>query len=588
MAEPVGLLQQIDPEVEMLRLNKESGYNYRQRRQDDWLENYTLSRDKVTINRLTQRQSVNIPMMKTVLRTILKEVDDMPVMYFENLDNDKQAEIFQNEYWTITGDENKFELQDIVDKKQILSFGRTFDQWQIVDGKIKMVVQDPQDLLVSRYTDPFNLHTSRFLTHTHIFVPLSYLETNSDYDQREVADLKRWFASEQGIIKSASNLTMMVEKNQKMAEMGVPDVDSPVLGETYVELSLNFVFRNKETRKGQEFKDQIFLYVDAENMKILMKKPLEEVIGTTQDNFWQKTYPYNSWADDLERQDFWSDGVADIVRTPNKVLNSWFSQMVENRTMRNFGMHYYNSSVEGFTPSTFNPIPWGWYGVPGKPSDVLQKVDIPDLSESLDEMNFLITMVEKASGATATQQGVQTQRKITLGEVELALAEAKERAKGMSKFYTQVWKERGLMFLKLIEAGSNKLDAVKIYKKGKSTDQIFSREIAPKDWMTQSGYRVKIWNQDERNAKNTQNLEKMSAVKANMPDNPKVDEVYKRKLVEFADFTPEEINDVMSFEQTKREMLASNPMMGGMVGQPGQQMPQQQSQVPVMPNQITQ
>ncbi len=69
----------------------------------------------------------------------------------------------------------------------------------------------------------------------------------------------------------------------------------------------------------------------------------------------------------------------------------------------------------------------GWYGVPGKPSEVLQKVDIPDLSESLDEMNFLIEMIEKATGATATQQGVQTKKQITLGEIQLALGEAKAR-----------------------------------------------------------------------------------------------------------------------------------------------------------------
>ena len=222
--------------------------------------------------------------------------------------------------------------------------------------------------------------------------------------------------------------------------------------------------------------------------------------------------------------------------------------------------------------------------MPGKPQDVLQKVDIPDLSESLDEMNFVIEMVEKASGATATQQGVQTQRQITLGEVQLALAEAKERVKGMSKFYTQVWKERGLMFLKLIEAASDKLDSVKIYKKGRNTDEIYSKEIAPKDWMTKSGYRVKVWSQDEKNAETTEELQKINAVKMNMPDNPKVDEVYKRKLVEFAGLTPDEINEIMEYEEQKREAMLNQPLLGGMPGQPGLPMPQQQAQ-PAMPNQ---
>lgn len=569
-----------DPELEMLRLNKESGFTYRLRRQEDWLENYMLYRDKVIINRLTQRQSVNLPLMKQTIRTLLKDVDDMPNLFFQNLDNDKQAEVFKNEYWKWTVEQNHMDLQDIVDKRQVFLFGRGFDQWQVINGMVKMTVQDPEDIAVSRYVDPFNLHSARFLTHTHIFVPLSSLRFNPDYEQTEVTELMKWFATKQGIVKAAENQQMLIEKNKKMEAMGVPDVDSPILGETYVELSMHFVVRDKEERKGQVFEDQLFLYVEAENERKLMKKPLEEVIGATRDHFWQTHFPYNSWADDLERQDFWSDGIADMVRTPNKVLNSWFSQLVENRTLRNFGMHYYNNAMtaEGFSPNTFNPIPWGWYGIPVptgmRIADAIQKVDIPDLSESMDEMTFLLSMVEKASGATATQQGVQTERTVTLGEVQLALGEAKERIKGMSKFYTPAWQERGQMFVKLVEAAGDKLDAVRLHKKGRNTDNLYSRDVGPGDWMTKSGYVCKVWSQDEKRDQDTQKLQKLNAAKTFMPDNPKLDEIYQRKLLEFSDLTPEEINEVMEYERQKKEMLISQqammpgaPGMGGMGGQ---------------------
>ena len=114
-----------NPELDLLKLNKESGFNYRERRQADWDENYQLYRDKVIINRLTQRQSVNLPMMKTAIQTLLKDVDDMPVLYFENLDNDKEAQVFKNEYWKYTSEINKMEIQDIVDKKQQFLYGRS-------------------------------------------------------------------------------------------------------------------------------------------------------------------------------------------------------------------------------------------------------------------------------------------------------------------------------------------------------------------------------------------------------------------------------------------------------------------------------
>ncbi len=563
-----------NPELTLLRLNKESDYNYRQRRHSDWDENYQLYRDKVVINRLIQRQSVNLPIMKMAIQTLLKNIDDMPVLYFQNLDNDKEAEIFKNSYWDYTSIHNKMEIQDIIDKKQQFLYGRTYDQWQIVDGKVKMTVQDPMDILVNRYADPSDINTSRELIHTHIFVPLSDLEKNPDYDQEAVARMKTWYATEQGLIKVASNQKMLADKNKKMSDMGVPDIQNPILGETYVELTLHFVYRQE---KGKE--EQLYLFVEVDDMEILMRKPLEEVIGTTKDHFWRNHFPYVSWAGDVERQDWCSDGVSDIVRTSNKVLNSWFSQLVENRTLRNYGMNYYDSTIEGFTPSTFNPIPFGWYPLPGKPQDVFQKVDIPDLSESLDEMKFVIEMTDRATGATATQQGVQTQRQVTLGEVQMMLGEAKERTKAMSKFYTQAWKDRGLIFIKLIEAASDKLDAVEVHKEGRNTSDIYTKTISPKDWMTKSGYIVKVWSQDEKKTQDTDSLEKLNAVKLNMPDNPKLTEIYQRKLLEFADLTPDEVNQIMEFESKKAEMMAGmmNPMGQPMVQPQPQQQPQLQA-----------
>src|SRR3990167_9794612 len=193
-----------DPQLGVLLRDKESAYNYRQRRHTVWDEIYELYRDKVTINRLTQRQSVNLPLMKLVIATLLKDIDDMPVLYFENLDNDKEAETFKNEYWKYTSEQNSMEIQDIVDKKQMGLFGRTFDQWQVVDGRIVMDTQDTMDIYLDRFMNPYDLHTSRFLIHTHIFKPISYLEKNPDYDKEAIKRLKEWHATDQGIIKTAA------------------------------------------------------------------------------------------------------------------------------------------------------------------------------------------------------------------------------------------------------------------------------------------------------------------------------------------------------------------------------------------------
>lgn len=563
----------ISDEMQMLLNNKKSGYNYRERRHDQWNETYTLYRDTVITDRLVQRQTVNVPLMKQTIRTLLKDIDDMPVLYYENRDNDLQAEQFKNEYWNLTIEENNLELQDIVDKRQVLLFGRSFDQWQIVDGKIKVTIQDPMDILVDRYCDPTSIDSSRFLIHQHIFTPLSIIERNEDYDQEAVARLKSWHATKLGLLKAKSNEESLTDKNKKMQDMGLEDVDSPILGETIVELTVHQVWR----AEGDE-EEQIWMYVEADDREILMKKPLEKVIGKTKDNFWRYHYNYCTWADDVERQDFWSDGVGDIVRQPNKLLNVFMSQEAENRTLRNFGMHYYNAK-NGFNPNTYQPRPFGFYGVPGNPKDLIQKVDIPALNGNLDTMNFIIGMTEKATGATATQQGEIQSRQVTLGEVRLALGEAKERVKGISKFYTPAWKRRGLIFTKLIEAGAEKLDAVKIYKKGKNTNEIYGREISPKDWMTKSGFTCKIWTQEEKNSQDTDALQKMNLAKTIMPDNPKLDEIHKRKILEFADLTPEETNQVMDYERQKQEKLA-------VAGLPGQEPPMSGLPAPEAPGQL--
>jgi hypothetical protein len=559
----------ITPTMRMLQLNKQSGYNWKYRRFQQWLENYEFYRDTIQTNRLTQRQNVNIPIMKQTIRTLLKDVDDMPVLYFENLDNDKQAEIFKNEYWKEMVICNNMEIQDIIDKRQVFLFGRSFGQWQIVDGKVKWTVLDPMDILIDRYADPSDINSTRWLIHNHIFVPLVKLQQNKIYNQEIIREMAAWYKSEEGLKKVSDNEDLLNEKNQRMTDMGVLDANSPVLGETICELSLHFVRRNTDA-SGKEIEEQYYLYVEIDNQRIIFEAPLEEVIGKTKDNYWRTHIPYDTWADDVEKLDFWSDAVADVVRQNNKVVNTWYSQLVENRTMKSFGMRFFDATNDSFQPQTWQPMPFGFYGVPGKPSDIMQDMTIPDLADSMADMEFVMNINEKATGATAAQQGVQEQKQTTLGEVQLDLKEAKERIKGMSKFYTKAWLDRGMIFVKLLEAAPDKIDAMTVFRKGRNTDNIFSRDIAPEDWYSKLGYNVKVWSQEDRDNQNFNSLQKMNYSRSLMPQNQKLNEIAQRKSLEFAELKPDEINEVMEEEQRLRqEQAAMMQMMGAAGGMPG-------------------
>lgn len=532
---------------------KLSGFNWQKRRHADWTENYTLFRDKVIINRLTQRQSVNVPLMKQSIKTILTKIDDFPDVVFENLSNDKQKELFFQECWYDTVRTDKLEIKDIIDKKQVCLYGRSFKKLNIMNGRFTVSIEDPFDILVDRFCDPSDLDTAKFIIHQHIYRTLSDIHLNEMYDKTVIKELEHYFATTAGLFKSAENQESQLNKQERMRQMGVEDLEYPQVGETTVEL--NEVFMKVW---NEELKDEVIMFIVTAEGKIIFEDLLENVIGKTKDNFWRYHYPFSSWADDVERIDVWSDGVADVLRTPNKIVNAWLSQLVENRTLRNYGMNYYNSKLgkEGFVPQTFEPMPWGWYPFPGNPNEGIKRVEVEDLGNSIDDIQFVIQMAEKATAATAIQQGVSEGRKLTLGEVQLLFANSQERITSMSKFYNESWYDFALKYTKMLEAAHDKIDKVKLFKKSYKGN-MFGQEIEPKDYLDDEGYRVIVRSKDEQLEEQLDGIQRLDAVKATMPDNTVLDGIYKERLLEMAKLTPDEVREVMAFEEQKMESLLS-------------------------------
>ncbi|MDE1867095.1 MAG: hypothetical protein KGI08_05230, partial [Thaumarchaeota archaeon] len=250
------------------------------------------------------------------------------------------------------------------------------------------------------------------------------------------------------------------------------------------------------------------------------------------------------------------------LRTVNKVANAYFSQMVESRTLRSFGMNYYNSNLgdEQFAPQTFQPIPWGWFGIPvpegSKLGDVFTHVDLPDLTESYKDIEFLLQIAEKASAATTFQQGEKPQQQITLGEVQLLLKNATERVKSMAVFYTQSWKDFGIKYTKMLEASPHLLDAVRIHKKGRLTNKMYTKEISPKDYLAREGYAVQVEMMSDKEANDQDDLQWLNAAKTVMPNNKTVDTAYKTKLLERAHLSAEQMSEALKEDKQQAETMA--------------------------------
>lgn len=517
---------------------REGAWKHQERRHEEWRENYSLYRDRVSINRLTQRQTANVPLMKESIRTMLAKTDEFTDLYFESLSGDKQKEIFVNEYWKWFYNEDNLEVKDIVDKKQVALYGRSIMKLNLVNGRPTVDILEPYDWLCDRYADPADIeNTANYQAHINIFKTISELEDDPKFDEDKISMLRQRYAEALGLALSEENVKALQAKNERMQDMGLYDVNNPAVGQTYVELNEHYIRLWDEDSKRLV----IHLRITADGITLFSKK-LEDMFGI---NF----FPFITWADDVEKTDIWSDGMGDIIRTPNKILNSWFSQMVENRVLRNFGMHFYDATAsDKWIPQTYDPVPFGWYPTAGDPNKVTKQVDIPDLSESMDEMNFLIGMVERATASTALEKGTEQKGDVTLGQVKLMLANSNQRITSIAKFYRIARVELGEKWYKFVMANEKWIEPVKLFKKSYKGNY-FSEEVKVSDWKDEVGYACRVMSTAERDQKNIESIQKLQAISNMFPQNVPLKQILKKKALDMVELSPEEIDEVMSFDE---------------------------------------
>ena len=558
--------------------NERNAFKFRERRHQEWTDNYELYRNKVIINRLTQRQAVNIPLMKETLKTILANTNEFPAIEYEELGNDKDKEILFNEVWKDYVIQDKLELKDIVDKKQEYLYGRTWRKLNIRAGRIETEIKEPFDMLVDRYVDPTDLETAHYLIESGIFQSLDDLEANPLVNKEALDRLRIYYsATTMGLQRAEEVTKLMSARNQRLIDMGVPDMNMPMLGQTMVELKVHYV-KIYDEKDNEDHIHVIVRSVGAmggspggeisNGSEVLYGKPLKELLGVD-------FYPFITWADDPERNDFYSDGVADIVRIPNQVLNVWFSQLVENRTLRNFGMHFFDSTAnENWSPQGWTPEPWGFYPLPGKPDDILKSIDIPALDDNLNDISFIKDMIQSATAATAVKQGMSAPGDQTLGEVQIANAAANERITSISKFYMLAQREFGWKWAQMMMANADKLEEVKIYKKS-FKGNYFKKAIKPIHWKTEDVYTCRVVSSAEREQDDIKTLQKFQAGPSQFQGNPAMMRIYQEKLLDFMGLTPDQQSEVLNAEKQKNQAMLNAPGQTGQP-QPGQPAPQPQ------------
>ena len=559
----------------MLKLKRErdAAREHQKRRHEDWNDNYELYRNKVRTNRLTQRQAVNLPLMKETIKTILSRIDEPPNVDWKEKSSDELKELIFQEMWNQTYKDQKLEWVDVLDKKNVLLYGLSTKFLNPQDGQINISVLDIYDVVYDPLMNPLDIESARFIIRQNIFRSLREVLADERYSEEGKEKLKMWSMSPQGIIQSGSNKKEWEKKMERARAMGVNHSEFAhfAAGDVIVNLCEHYTL--EWNVKEKQFEKHVCVYADE--WCELMDEKLTELIGVD-------FYPLVLWFEDPETNDIYPDGVADLVRTPNKVINVWYSQLIENRTLQNFQMHWYDATNDKYKPQTYEPGPGRMLPAPGNPNETILPVAINGLDETLTAIDFITRIVERGSGATAIEKGVAEKGTQTLGEVEILVGKAMERSVSMQKFYRGSWYELSKKWADLLHA--NPPRKTTLYRTGAS-GKLYEKVVYASDWKSKAGYEPVVSSSSEQEANDVKTVQKYFAVLAQFPDNPELRKIAQQRQLELLDFTPDELKRVLDAEEDRmaqeQQMMEQQQMMGQT--QPVQQAPQALQQAPQLP-----
>lgn len=547
--------------MEKLLAERKIAREFQERRHEKWLEIYELYRNRVRTNRLTQRQAVNIPLMKETVKTLLSRIDDPPITDFKEKSGDKFKELVFQELWNNQFKVNKIEWKDVVDKKNVLIYGVSTKILIPGDEGIDIEVLDPYDVVYDPKMNPVDIETANFIVRQNIFRSLRDILADERYSKEGKDALKVWAATDRGMVQSSENKETWEDKMERVRSMGVDSDEFGRFAGGDVIVNLTEHYTREWNSEKKEFEKRVVVY--AQDNIELMNESLMDAIGV---DFWPMVY----WTEDIESSDCYPDGVGDLVLVPNKVANIWFSQLVENRTLQNFNMHWYDATINDYKPQTFEPGPGVMLPAPGDPGKTIKPVDVGVVDDSLNAINFVTTIIERASGATAIEKGQSESGQQTLGEVEILVGKALERATTIAKFYRGSWEELADKWVAMMHA--NPPRKMKLYRTGTS-GKMYEKVVYPSDWKSEAGYEATVRSTSEQEQEQTSTIQKFQFVLQQFPNNPALKKIAQRRQLDLLDLRPDELKEIEEAEekiamQMEQQAIAAQQQAQTQVQQP--------------------
>ena len=442
-------------------------------------------------------------------------------------------------------------------------YGRSFKKLDWGPDGLEVNAMDIYDIIIDPLVNPIDIETARFIIHQNIFRSLHDILEDERYTTEGRKKLKQYLTSEDAVVQSGQNRIEWEYKTRRLREFDTDEhqfdwFNNIAAGDVIVNLTEHI--SNVWNAKKKVFEKRVIIYAD--DAIELMDQPLMKVLGVD-------FYPYVTWGDDIETNDFWSDGPGDLVRTPNKILNIWYSQMVENRTLSNFQMHWFDATQEGYEPQTYEPGQGRMLPAPGNPKETIMPVGISGLDETMEAINFIIRIVERSTAATAIDKGVSEKKQSTLGEVEILVGKAMERTVAMAKFYRRSWYELSIKWYALMDA--NQKGARKLYRLS-TNGKMWPRTVTRKDWVSEEGFKPTVSSSSEQEEEKTAAINRFMFVRQQFPNNKALDEIAQKRSLEVLELTPAELRAVEA-EQEKADKITQEQAVAQQTA-PGEQ-PQQ-------------
>jgi hypothetical protein len=523
--------------LEQIIEDKNAAIEYQKPRQGAWTENYNLARDRVVNNPLIQRHPVNVPLMKENELAWLGKIDDVPEIYFDCISEDMELaqknELLINEYWQKDYDRLNMAGIDFIGKRIVFYTGRTHSKIGIKDGKFMVWPLDPFDVVVDPKTDPLDLQSAMHIHNMHIYKTLREVLADNTISKEAKSKLNSYIATNKGMFSTSDTADQIKAKMERLSALNINNYDS-IIG-TDILIECTETVRRLWNKQAQKF--DLYVILQAFDTVILKKRTMREALGVDWIN-------YATWCYNPDTQLYWELGPGDITRNPNKISNLWLSQLLENRTLRNYQMHFYDATNEEFSPDAFIPRPFGFYGLPGNPNDIIKSVPVLEMSESLDELEYVRTMGSRGMITTDIDKGMTPSGNRTKGEIEILANRSQRQVNNLQKFYSRYWYDIANMWKELSISKAISSDRVKLEKRGNNS-QMYQFELKPKSLNDKSQYRVKVTQKSQKEDETKDKLQKIAFARQQFANDPIAMNIISEKLItELELFTPEEIKNI--------------------------------------------